>query len=164
MTDFASQAHGIPVPEKISKTMEQIELYAVKMLNYMVTGAEKRLGDDILRLSCGPVLRLIRDNIDSSLSQEDYYRIQLYSCHDSMLMALLVALKIFDEKWPPFAADLVFETYEDRSGDAWVRVLYLGQTKFLPGNGEKELISLDQFKALIAPYTITLEVSASDTE
>ncbi|XP_055335853.1 lysophosphatidic acid phosphatase type 6-like [Paramacrobiotus metropolitanus] len=154
---IAREAHGLKLPDIIASRMAQIESYAVKMLTFMVSDATAKIRPNIMRLFCGPVLHLIRDNIDYSLEQEDYFRLQLYACHDSMLMALLVALDIFDDKWPPFGADLVFETYEDKNGDAWVRVVYQGAAQRLPGNGGAELIALDRFKRLIGRYTITME-------
>ena len=47
--------------------------------------------------------------------------------HDSSLLALLEAVGLFDWKWPPFAADLRLEMYQDKAGEHWVRILYLGQ-------------------------------------
>lgn len=38
----------------------------------------------------------------------------LYSVHDTSVAALLLALGIFDNKWPDFAADLTFELYRDK--------------------------------------------------
>lgn len=38
----------------------------------------------------------------------------LYSVHDTSVAALLLALGIFDDKWPGFAADLAFELYRDK--------------------------------------------------
>lgn len=51
----------------------------------------------------------------------------LYSCHDTSLIPLLVAMGIYDWKWPPFAADIAFELYEDKKGEHWVKVQYLGE-------------------------------------
>ena len=42
------------------------------------------------------------------------YKMMLYSVHDTSVVALLVALGIFDNKWPGFAADLAFELYKDK--------------------------------------------------
>ena len=43
------------------------------------------------------------------------------------MIALLEALGLFDWKWPPFAADLRLEMYQDKSGKHWVRAVYLGE-------------------------------------
>ena len=43
-----------------------------------------------------------------------HYKMMLYSVHDTSVAALLIALGIFDDKWPDFAADLAFELYRDK--------------------------------------------------
>ncbi|OQV25533.1 Lysophosphatidic acid phosphatase type 6 [Hypsibius exemplaris] len=154
---IARQAHGIPVPETALAMMNEIELYAVKMLTFMVSGSHKKMRKDILRLACGPVLHLVHDNMDASVWNDDFYKLQLYACHDSMLLALLVTLGIFTGKWPPFAADLVFESYEDKAGRRWVRVLYLNEPVHLPGAEYGDVISREKFTALIGPYAITVD-------
>ena len=138
--------------------MSSIELYAVHMLTSMVSGSAKKIRKEILRLACGPVIHLIRDNMDMSLQNDGFYRLNLYACHDSTLMALLVTFGIFDDKWPPFAADLVFETYEDKQGDAWVRVKYLGKVQKLANAESEEVISMDNFKTLIGHYAVNPDV------
>ena len=52
----------------------------------------------------------------------------LYSVHDTTLMPCLMALGIFDMKWPPYAADITLELLEHRTTkEAFVKVAYLGQ-------------------------------------
>ena len=41
------------------------------------------------------------------------YKMMLYSVHDTTVAPLLLALGVFDNKWPDFAADLAFELYRD---------------------------------------------------
>ena len=55
----------------------------------------------------------------------------LYSCHDSTLMSLLLVLGCFDDKWPPYAADLAFELYEDEEEEHWVKIRYCGEVRSL---------------------------------
>ena len=38
----------------------------------------------------------------------------MYSVHDTSMAALLLALGLFDDQWPDFTADLVFELYRDK--------------------------------------------------
>lgn len=52
----------------------------------------------------------------------------LYSAHDTTLMPCLMALGIFDMRWPPYAADLTLELYQHRqTNEAFVKVSYVGQ-------------------------------------
>lgn len=39
-------------------------------------------------------------------------RMQLYAVHDTTLVPLLLALDVFDNKWPDFCAALAFELYQ----------------------------------------------------
>jgi len=55
----------------------------------------------------------------------------LYSCHDSTLTALLLALGCYDDRWPPYAADVAFELYKDVEGRHWVMIRYCGKVTFL---------------------------------
>ena len=40
------------------------------------------------------------------------HKMFLYSSHDTSIMALLLALGVFDNKWPDYAADLRIELYQ----------------------------------------------------
>ncbi len=40
----------------------------------------------------------------------------LFAGHDSTVMPLLIALHCFDKRWPPFAADVIFELYSQVTG------------------------------------------------
>ena len=51
----------------------------------------------------------------------------IYSCHDSTVTAILLALGCYDDKWPPYAAEVAFELYEDGVGKHWVKLRYCGK-------------------------------------
>ena len=51
----------------------------------------------------------------------------LYSGHDTTVTPLLIALDIFDNKWPQYAADLRFELYDNTKGEHYVKILYCGK-------------------------------------
>ena len=42
------------------------------------------------------------------------YKLMLFSSHDTTLVSLLLALGIFNNTWPDFAADVAFELYRDK--------------------------------------------------
>ena len=44
----------------------------------------------------------------------------LFSAHDTTVVPLLLALRVFDDKWPDFAADVAFELYRDK---VWTTVI-----------------------------------------
>jgi acid phosphatase len=51
----------------------------------------------------------------------------IYSCHDSTLVGLLGLLDVYDFKWPPFGSYVIFETYENKEQQKFVRVSYNGK-------------------------------------
>ena len=55
----------------------------------------------------------------------------LYSCHDSTITAMLLALGCYDDEWPPYAADVAFELYEDGRGKHWAKLRYCGKVRLL---------------------------------
>lgn len=66
----------------------------------------------------------------------------LFSAHDTTLLPMLVAMGVFDNKWPPYAAAIAFELYEEENegigakrgkGDMFVRVSYNNKPLSIPG-------------------------------
>lgn len=52
----------------------------------------------------------------------------LYSAHDTTLIPCLMALGVFDMRWPPYAADITLELHQHRqTNEAFVKVSYIGQ-------------------------------------
>lgn len=52
----------------------------------------------------------------------------MYSGHDTTLIPCLMALGIFDMRWPPYAADITLEVHQHRqTKKAFVKVSYIGQ-------------------------------------
>ena len=54
-------------------------------------------------------------------------RFYIYSCHDSTLVALVASLGFYDNRWPPFGADVRFELYEDVDKNEFIKVSYCGE-------------------------------------
>lgn len=79
-------------------------------------------------------------------------RIHLFSGHDKTISAILKSLKIYDGRWPPYASSLVFELYDKRKKQFYVRILYNGkdvtkQVRFCRdiGNATDGLCPFDNF-------------------
>nr|KAG5701816.1 hypothetical protein BaRGS_019027 [Batillaria attramentaria] len=120
---IARVTHGYSVPDCLAPYMDMIDRNATKMIYYAMTG------------------------------QHETPKIFLYSTHDSLMVALLESLGLFDWQWPPFGADFRLELYRDREGEHWVRVLYLGQEKTIRGC-DSPLVHFDEFERILEPYTI----------
>ena len=60
-----------------------------------------------------------------------------FSGHDSTIAPLLVSYKVYDKRWPPFAANVIFELYENKKAPQeeekhFVRMLYNQRVQRLP--------------------------------
>ncbi|XP_055331471.1 lysophosphatidic acid phosphatase type 6-like [Paramacrobiotus metropolitanus] len=133
----ARLAHDMEVHPVLREWFDKIDNYAVQILARMVTGNDPSLQiqRELLRLACGPALRMVLDNMFGVIQRKNRYKMEVYACHDSMMISLVIALKIFNGQWPPYAADLRFELLEDEKGQFFVRVKYLGQDQELPIEG-----------------------------
>jgi len=58
---------------------------------------------------------------------DSYTKMYLYSCHDDTITGILLALGCYDDEWPPYAADVAFELYEDVAGKHYVKLRYCGK-------------------------------------
>lgn len=73
----------------------------------------------------------------------------LYSAHDTTLIPCLMALGVFNMKWPPYAADITLELHEHRqTKKAFVKVSYLGQVW-----RESVCMSIQQMSCLPPPHS-----------
>ncbi|CAL1536006.1 unnamed protein product [Lymnaea stagnalis] len=67
---------------------------------------------------------------------------------------MLIALGIWDFRWPPFCADIIYELYrKSDTGEYFVRVLYCGVPRRI-GQQTRVLVPLDEFRRTVQPYLI----------
>ncbi|CAB1351867.1 unnamed protein product, partial [Coregonus sp. 'balchen'] len=104
------------------------------------------------------------DNIEDKLqdtTSEPNRKLFLYSAHDTTLIPCLMALGIFDMRWPPYAADITLELHQHRqTKEAFVKVSYIGQDHLIPGcNGV--YCPLQEFKQALSNYSLTSELYES---
>lgn len=72
---------------------------------------------------------------------------------------MLVALGIYDDKWPPYAADLRFELFEHKTtGEHFVRTLYCDQVRKIEVRvpGRRVLNINFQFSKLIVTFSVRI--------
>ncbi|CAM9787358.1 unnamed protein product [Ectocarpus sp. 12 AP-2014] len=61
-------------------------------------------------------------------------KLAIFSGHDSTLVPILTALKIYDDVWPPYASYITLDVAEDEQGGGrLVRVVFNGREAVLPG-------------------------------
>lgn len=132
----AREVHGQPVPKIFEKLYEKSDRFASMELHAANTHN--------LKISCGQLLNLLKNNIVLSLSNDKndlhYHKFRYYSAHDSTLNALLAAFDLIDDNnhsWPPFAANIIIELWKNgananKNEDYFVKIYYCGKLVTIP--------------------------------
>ena len=55
----------------------------------------------------------------------------LFSAHDTTIVPLLVAFRIFDNKWPVYCANIAVELWQKNSGEHLVKISYCGKVSLI---------------------------------
>ncbi|XP_063812769.1 lysophosphatidic acid phosphatase type 6 [Pseudophryne corroboree] len=154
---LAEQVHGFPFSRKYKSHLQKSEQRAIDIVTYIM-GPNKR---EVLKLSVGSFLYTLRSNIldvaegRSAVTQPR--KLYLYAAHDVTLIPLLMALGIFDRKWPPYAADLTLDLYQHRLSREWfARLSYNGEEQVLKGC-PAGLCPLRPFLRALSEFVITPE-------
>uniref|UniRef100_H3D8V2 Acid phosphatase 6, lysophosphatidic n=1 Tax=Tetraodon nigroviridis TaxID=99883 RepID=H3D8V2_TETNG len=157
----ARQAHGLPCPPALDTWKSTIEQRAVDMMSHLYQPNKR----EALQLSVGPLLHILLSNMEEkvqgSSSEPGSRKLFLYSAHDTTLMPCLMALGIFDMRWPPYAADLTLELYQHRqTREAFVKVSYVGQDQLIPGCSGL-YCPLEEFRKAVSAYSLSSELHRS---
>lgn len=142
---IARQIHNEKVPEHFEKDLEKSHHFASKELSAMSTHD--------LKISCGRLLHMIKSNVLETVSSEKKgHKFRYYSVHDTTLNALLNAFEMIEEEsqqWPPFAADIIIELWQEESKpEYFVKLFYCGKEMNFKGS-EKGKFTLSQFVKLL---------------
>lgn len=70
--------------------------------------------NQLARLKIGPLVGEITEHFLSVILGQDYFKMKLYSCHDTTLASLMNGLGLKFDDLPPYASTLIFEVH---SGD-----------------------------------------------
>jgi len=85
----------------------------------------------LLQLVAGRLVHDIRSHLFQQVTRSEHRHptIRLISAHDTTILPLLVALGIYDNRWPPFCACCTIELYKNKHDhEFYVRVCYNGAT------------------------------------
>ncbi|KAM7380430.1 hypothetical protein PAMP_003725 [Pampus punctatissimus] len=156
----ARETHGLPCPPVLDTWRDTVEQRAVDMMFHIYEPSKR----ENLQLCVGPLLHTLLFNIDEKLqgtSSEPNRKLFLYSAHDTTLIPCLMALGIFDMKWPPYAADITLELHQHRqTNESFIKVSYLGQDHLLPGCSGV-YCPLQEFKQALSAYSLSSELYQS---
>ncbi|XP_032320336.1 lysophosphatidic acid phosphatase type 6 isoform X1 [Camelus ferus] len=153
----AEQEHGLPSCPTLKRFAQMIEQRAVDTALYVLQGEDR----ESLQMAVGPFLHILESNLLSAVDPATLpgktRKLYLYAAHDVTLMPLLLALGIFDHKWPPFAGDLTMELHQHQESRAWfVRLYYQGKEQ-VPRGCPDRLCPLDKFLNTVSVYTLSPE-------
>uniref|UniRef100_A0A1A8F6Y2 Acid phosphatase 6, lysophosphatidic n=1 Tax=Nothobranchius korthausae TaxID=1143690 RepID=A0A1A8F6Y2_9TELE len=150
----ARETHGLPCPPALTSWRSTVEQRAVDVMCHIYQPSKR----ENLQLCVGPLLHQLLDNMEKKLqgsSSASTRKLFLYSVHDTTLIPCLMALGLFDMRWPPYAADLTLELHQNRqTSEPFVKVTYLGQDQLIPGCSGV-YCPLQEFKQALSGYTLT---------
>lgn len=126
----AEQVHSLLRCPALKRFAQLIEQRAVDMALYMMQQEDR----ESIQMSVGPFLHILEGNllkaVDSTTLPSKTRKMYLYATHDVTLLPMLLALGIFDQKWPPFAVDLTMELYQHQESKEWfVQLSYNGKVR-----------------------------------
>ncbi|XP_054471466.1 lysophosphatidic acid phosphatase type 6 isoform X2 [Anoplopoma fimbria] len=152
----AREAHGLPCPSGLDTWRNKVEQRAVEMICHVYENNNR----ENLQLCVGPLLHSFLTNIEEKLEgtvSEPDRKLFLYSAHDTTLIPCLMALGIYDMRWPPFAADITMELHQHReTNKSFVKVSYIGQDQLIPGCSGV-YCPLEEFKQALSAYSLNSE-------
>ncbi|XP_068766382.1 lysophosphatidic acid phosphatase type 6 isoform X3 [Struthio camelus] len=154
---LAEQVHNLPSCPVLKDFRQTIERRSVDSLLFLLEESSR----EVLQMSVGLLFCTLQKNIteatDPSSPAEKARKLILYASHDVTLIPLLVALGIFDHKWPPYAADVTLELYQHQQSKEWfVRMSYHGEEQVVKGC-RAALCPLEEFLHVLSQYSVSPE-------
>lgn len=156
----ARETHGLPCPPVLDTWRNTVEQRAVDMICHIYEPSKR----ENLQLCVGPLLHTMIGNMEEKLLDSDKEpgrKMFLYSAHDTTLMPCLMALGVFDMRWPPYAADITLELHQhQQTKEAFVKVSYIGQDQLIPGCSGV-YCPLQEFRQALSAYSLNSELYQS---
>ncbi|GBN86842.1 Lysosomal acid phosphatase, partial [Araneus ventricosus] len=151
----AEKIHNLKIPSWVDSYWPLLETSA-DLIARCFYGSQ-----ELLRLRAGPLLQAITDNMKGKINGTlPDLKLQVYSSHDNVLGAMLLALTSTYLPRPPYCATIVFELHQLQNQTGAVRVLYLnsttpeidvGEPHVLTLKGCSEFCPLDKFAKITRP-------------
>uniref|UniRef100_A0AC11BG08 Acid phosphatase 2, lysosomal n=1 Tax=Ovis aries TaxID=9940 RepID=A0AC11BG08_SHEEP len=120
------QTHGLPLPPWASpQTMQRLSRlkdFSFRFLFGIYKQAEKA------RLQGGVLLAQIRKNLTLMATTSQLPKLLVYSAHDTTLVALQMALGVYNGEQAPYASCHMFELYQEDSGNFSVEMYFRNES------------------------------------
>ncbi|XP_037694498.1 lysosomal acid phosphatase isoform X2 [Choloepus didactylus] len=129
-TLFCEQTHGLVLPPWASpQTMQRLrglKDFSFRFLFGIYQQAEKA------RLQGGVLLAQIRKNLTLMATASQLPKLLVYSAHDTTLVALQMALDVYNGEQAPYASCHLFELYQEDNGNFSVEMYFRNESHKAP--------------------------------
>ncbi|KAM8928463.1 lysosomal acid phosphatase isoform 2-T2 [Lycaon pictus] len=129
-TLFCEQTHGLVLPPWASpQTMQRLSRlkdFSFRFLFGIYEQAEKA------RLQGGVLLAQIRKNLTLMATSSQLPKLLVYSAHDTTLVALQMALDVYNGEQAPYASCHIFELYQEDNGNFSVEMYFRNESNKAP--------------------------------
>ncbi|XP_033468213.1 lysophosphatidic acid phosphatase type 6-like [Epinephelus lanceolatus] len=152
--------HDLPCPSVLDTWRNKVEQREVDMICHVYEPSKR----ENLQLCVGRLLHTLLTNIDEKVqgtSLEPNRKLFLYSAHNTTLIPCLMALGVFDMRWPPYAADMTLELHQQQqTNKSFVKVSYVGEDLLIPGCSGV-YCPLEEFKQVLSAYSLSSDLYQS---
>ncbi|XP_045050029.2 lysosomal acid phosphatase isoform X3 [Desmodus rotundus] len=129
-TLFCEKTHGLVLPPWASpqamQRLSQLKDFSFRFLFGIYEQAEKA------RLQGGVLLAQIRKNLTLVATSAHLPKLLVYSAHDTTLVALQMALYVYNGKQAPYASCHMFELYQEDNGNFSVEMYFRNESDKAP--------------------------------
>ncbi|XP_053307498.1 testicular acid phosphatase homolog [Spea bombifrons] len=166
-TLFCQKSHNYTLPPwatlDVLQTLEEITAFDIK------SHVELHRSNEKARLTGGILVDAIIRNFSDAIKKSSPLKMVMYSAHDSTLIALQAALKVYNGIHPPYASCHIFEFHAESDGTHSVRMYYRNDSSrepyelVLPGCASPcPLMSFSQLTAPVIPQDWVTECGSED--
>lgn len=134
-TLICEKAHNLTLPDWVNLPWNGRTVYA-KLMELKDWGfALLYKGMELSRLMGGPLLKEIIQNMNGVVTNNQYYKMQMYSAHDSTVAAVTDAMSVYNQIAPPYATAVLVElhfNYNNNGQGYCVKIRFRNQTSTDP--------------------------------
>ncbi|XP_069068014.1 testicular acid phosphatase homolog isoform X2 [Pleurodeles waltl] len=155
-TLLCEEIHKLALPTWATPDVRATLLKVSQILVKALFGLYKQ--EEKSRLQGGRLVDAILKNFTDFVTTPTKRKMIIYSAHDTTLLALQIALNVFNDQLPPYAACHIFELHQEDNGQYSIDMFYRNHTGtnphalLLPGCGTP--CTLQRFSDLVSPIIV----------
>jgi len=144
MTSYLCTNQTLPLVDPLPDNIIQQSLKDIAYFSYGFFNTQRAV-------AASPIWRHIFRDIDDFLAMKPGSgKFQLYSAHDTTIIALLVSLGYVDEKLPPFRSHFAIELWRDTKSVLYIRFVFNGQPVGIDFMNNQTLVEYSVLKGKMA--------------